>query len=322
MNILYAASPQIAVPCLNLLLQAGSPWTLVGLLTSPPASRGRHRALNPSDVAQALDMAGAEVPVLSPEHLLADARNEIARLSPDLLIAFAYGRIFGPKFLELFPRGAINIHPSLLPKYRGATPIPEAILHRDRQTGISIQKIAREMDSGDLLLQEKMDIVDGESTASLTAKVSLAAVPLLEKVLRSLANFPSVADVPAQKQDHRLATYCRKIEKEDGQIDWSQRAVDIDAMVRAYQPWPLAHTYWQGQRLNIFQAQAQSGTENSDIQQFRAGQVLGIDRERGILVKTGEGILAIRTLQLAGRKILDWKTFLNGAREFPSAFLE
>jgi methionyl-tRNA formyltransferase len=244
---------------------------------------------------------------LKPERLGAEARGEIEALKPDILVSFAYGRIFGPKFLALFPLGGINIHPSLLPAYRGPTPIPQAILNRDRETGISVQRLALEMDSGDILAQEAFPLTGTETTASLSGEMARRAALLIPRVLRGIA----AGTLEGRKQDNERASYCRLLSREDGRINWAREAPDIEAQIRAYSPWPLAWTLDGDQCLYILKASAvpEGGGE-------APGTVLGIDRGRGILVQTGEGALAVSMLQYEAKKALDWKAFLNGARGF------
>lgn len=347
MRVLFAASPAIAVPCLRLLMRADPDWTLVALLTNPPAPRGRHGEALPSDVAQALlaataargpdqaavaaaqavvapDQAAAQVAglpaILWPEKLDAAAREAVARLKPELLVSFAYGKIFGPRFLSLFPMGGINIHPSLLPRWRGATPIPAAILNRDAETGISIQTLAPEMDSGDILARSHFGLDGRETTSSLSARVAEEAPALLEGVLRRIAQ----GGVAGEKQDPAAVTFCPLIAKEDGLVDWSRSALCIDAMVRAYDPWPIAHTTWESQGLAILESAVFEGDippcpvpAGAAMDTTRpAGTVLGVDKRRGILVQTGDGVLCVRRLQLQARKALDWQAFANGTRNF------
>lgn len=314
MRILFAASPAIAVPCLELLLRDDPDWELVGLLTNPPASRGRHGKLVPSDTAAALlsrsDLSPVRsVPILSPDTLDAAAREAVAALKPDLLLSFAFGKIFGPRFMALFPLGGINVHPSLLPRWRGATPIPAAILAGDRETGISIQTIAPQMDSGDILAQSRFPLDGTETTASLSTRVATEAPALLETVLHRYAR----GERNGSPQEESSVTLCPLVSKDDGLIDWHRPACQIGAMVRAYDPWPVAHTFWDGQGLSILAADPATATGEAPAP---AGTVVGIDKRRGILVQTGDGVLCVRRLQLAARKALDWQSFINGTRGF------
>jgi methionyl-tRNA formyltransferase len=255
--------------------------------------------------------------VIKPESLKGEARELAAALRPDLLVSFAYGKIFGPRFLALFPRGGINIHPSLLPKYRGPTPIPQAILAGDRETGITIQRIAPEIDSGDILVQERTPLGGRETAAALGALMARKAAELLPSLLRAL----EAGSLEARPQNHREASYCSLIAKEDGLIDWSGGVRGIDAKIRAYNPWPLSWTYHGKERLYILEAEPLGEGETGQSAGSPPGLVLGIDKRRGILVQTGSGILALKVLQYQAKKALEWRAFLNGARNFMGACL-
>jgi methionyl-tRNA formyltransferase len=245
---------------------------------------------------------------MKPERLGGEARREVEVLGPDVLVSFAYGKIFGPKFLALFPLGGINIHPSLLPAYRGPTPIPQAILNRDRETGISIQRLALEMDSGDILAQEAFPLTGTETAASLSGEMARRAAALIPGVLGGIAS----GTLEGRPQDNEKASYCRFLSRDDGRINWGKGALDIEAQIRAYKPWPPSWTLDGDQCLYILKALA--GPEGGE--EAVPGTVLGIDRSRGILIQTGEGTLAAAMLQYEAKKALDWKAFLNGARGF------
>jgi methionyl-tRNA formyltransferase len=302
-------------------------FAFAGLLTNPDSPKGRSNRPEPTDCAALLERLAAwqrgtsvlsdlgaglrtvTVPVLKPEKLDAAAREQVSALNPDLLVSFAYGRIFGPKFLALFPLGGINIHPSLLPKYRGPTPVQAAIINRDRETGITIQKLAAEMDSGDILIQETVPLNGRETAGTLSETMAVKAAELLPAALRGLTG----GTLPARAQDHDAATYCSLLAKEDGLIDWNLSAPEIDARIRAYNPWPLSRTMHGDTELLILKAEV---LKNADEWGVGAGQVLGKDSEKGILIQTGNGILAVSALQYRTKKALEWKTFLNGARNF------
>jgi methionyl-tRNA formyltransferase len=327
MRIIFAGSPAIAVSSLERLykMHSAGKIKLAGILTNADAPKGRKGNPEPTEIALAADELSSKLTekalplpvVFKPEKLDAAFREAVAALKPDLLISFAYGKIFGPKFLELFPRGGINIHPSLLPKYRGPSPITAAILHRERETGISIQKLAKEMDAGDILLQEKFALNDTETTASLGEDVSLKSADLLENIVEKLLAEGSLEGIA---QDHAQAVYCKLISRDDGLISWDKSASHIDAQIRAFNPWPLARTKHDEKDLYILEAKPFIGYPNAD-DSLKNGAVLGIDKGTGILVKTNDGVLALTRLQYAGKKALDWRSFLNGARNFTESVL-
>jgi len=319
LRVLFAGSPAIAVPCLRAL--SGMELekkgvTLAGVLTNPdrPRRHGQAEPTDVSDAASALDAIRKEkgfapIPQLKPGKLDAGARKDVAALSPELLVSFAYGRIFGPRFLALFPSGGINIHPSLLPKYRGASPIPAAILNREKETGICVQKLAAEMDSGDIIASLKIELSGRETTALLSETVSEKAALLLCELLSDFG--PRAA---AAKPQEGEAVYCREIKKEAGHIDWGKSAAEIDAQIRAFTPWPLSFTRRGNDTLIILEAEIAAARAETKTD-TPPGAVLGTD-SRGILVQTGDGILALTRLQWQTKKALDWKAFCNGERDF------
>jgi len=344
MKIIFAASPTIAIPSLEVLCGIEG-IEIAGVLTNPDTPKGRHRNPLPTEIGQAADKIketkNINFPVLKLEKLDAAAREQISSLKPDILVSFAYGRIFGPKFLSLFPFGGINIHPSLLPKYRGPTPVQAAILNRDTETGITIQLLAKEMDQGDIIAQETLPLTGKETTQTLSETVSYKAALMLRDTLIRIekanghlrANlWFDTLDKP-RAQDNSAASYCHLISREDGIINWNQSAQEIEAKIRAYDPWPLCRTIHNGRELFILEASLQGdrvysvplysvhsvplqGVHSVPLRGSTVGQVLGIDKQYGILIMTGGGILAVTQLQYQAKKALYWRDFLNGARDF------
>ena len=319
MMVLFAGSPAIAVPALEAV--SGEEGIALAVLTSPDSPKGRGQTPQPCEIGEAAESICARlvaegkppVPILKPHKLDAQAREQVSALKPDVLVSFAYGHIFGPKFLALFPLGGINIHPSLLPKYRGPAPIPAAILNREAETGISIQKLAPQMDSGDIIAQERLPLTGRETSGSLGVIMAHRAAGLLPDVLQDIA----AGRARTTPQNHSEASYCSLLAKEDGLIDWNKSAAEIDAMIRAFDPWPLCWTMHEGQKLFILKAEAVAHGGGGST----PGLVTGIDKEQGILVQTGEGELAITELQYQARKALGWRAFLNGARNFAGSRL-
>jgi methionyl-tRNA formyltransferase len=320
MRILFAGTPAIAAPSLEAIVrlhEEGSFCELAGVLTNPDTAKGRHGVPTPSDVGAVAARIAAEkrlpFTILKTENPDEICLDDFAAGGADLLVSFAYGSFFSPEFLALFQMGGINIHPSLLPKYRGATPIQSAILNRDRHTGISIQRLTAELDAGNILAQETVEFIGRETSAAVCAVAAERGAALLVRTLRALAE-GTITETP---QTHGEASYCRKFERSDGLIDWRRSALDIDARVRAFTPWPLSYTRHAGAELYILQACPYRGAFKDAV----AGTVLGVDKNAGILVQTGDGILAVSRLQYCTRKPLDWRSFLNGARNFTGSVL-
>jgi len=313
-RVLFAASPAIAIPTLESLTKTEE-IELSGVLTNPDSPKGRHGTPASTEIGEAAAKICANVPVLKPVKLDAQAREQVSFLKPDLLVTFAYGRIFGPKFLALFPLGGINIHPSLLPKYRGPSPIQAAILNRDTETGIAVQTLAKEMDSGDILASENLQLTGTETAGSLGEIMAQKAAVILPRVLRDIA----AGKTSAMPQDHGKASYCSLITRDYTLIDWKKSAAEIEAGIRAFYPQPLCRTIHNGRELYILKAGIYKGAAQSG--KILPGQTAGIDKQAGILVQTGEGILCITELQYQGKKALFWRDFLNGARDFLGAQL-
>jgi len=322
MRIIFAGSPAIAVPALRVLSDMeleGKGVALAGILTNPDSRQGRHGREEPTAVSAAameLDVIrkGKGFPPLAqlkPEKLNAGARMEAAALKGDLLVSFAYGRIFGPRFMALFPFGGINIHPSLLPQYRGASPVPAAILGREKETGICIQRLAAEMDSGDILAEDNFPLSGRETASSLSETVSRRAAVLLRELLGDFS-----ACLSRARPQKGEASYCGQIKKDDGLINWNRSAAEIDARIRAFTPWPLSFTRCGETTLFILEGIPAGLPPGSGGAPVTPGTVLGADRELGILIQTGDGILAATRLQWQAKKALDWKAFMNGARDF------
>jgi methionyl-tRNA formyltransferase len=299
----------------------GKGVVLAGLLTKADRRR-RHGQDEPSELSAAaleLDLTRQKsglppIPQLKPEKLDAQAREETAALAPDLLVSFAYGRLFGPRFLALFPLGGINIHPSLLPKYRGASPISAAIMAREKETGICIQKLAAELDSGALIAEEHIPLSGRETALSLGKTAAARAAVLMRELL---PDFGPRASAARPQQGETI--YCYELKKEDGLIDWGKSAAQIDAQIRAYTPWPLSFTFREKDMLFILEAAPLESAPSTGKE--IPGMVLGTDKNQGILIQTGDGFLAVSRLQKQAKKALDWEAFCNGERDFIGARL-
>ena len=336
LRVLYAGSPAASSRALELILKDSymsssipeEQYKVVGVLTNPPSTQGRHRDLIPTEVAHYAQIWNEArddgIVILTPEHLKQEARDQIASLHPDVFICFAYGHIMGPKFFSLFKYGGINIHPSLLPKYRGATPVNQAILNCDSETGISIQKMALGIDEGDILSQQKWTLTGTETAESLLREVALHGAISITTILRYIARN---RELPVSVPQHGEASYCSIIKKEDGRINWSDSAEKIDAKIRAYTPWPGCFTACNGQTLRIVKARDAEKVAHQDSSIPKntgavPGTVLSYNKQRGILIQTGDGVLIATELQWQAKKSMDYKSFMNGTRNFIGTVLE
>jgi methionyl-tRNA formyltransferase len=314
MRILFAGTPEIALPSLRVTAEK---HTVCAVLTNPDRVRGRGKSAAAPPVKEEALRLG--LPVLQPERLNAEARKAISAYEPDLLAVTAYGKIFGPKFLALFPRGGINLHPSLLPRYRGPSPINAAILNGDRKTGVTIQRISQRMDAGDILAQEAHVLDGSEDHSGLSRILAEKGAALMTGVIDAI----EAGEEQPQPQNEEEATYCSLIKKEDGRIDWSSSAVYIERMTRAFRPWPGVFTRFKAKRLFLLRVSVIRA--DAPILRSRGnpepGTVIGIDKERGILVQTGNGVLGIQKLKLQSKKEMEWNAFLNGAGDITGTVL-
>lgn len=295
LRVIYAGTPQFAVPALE-ALHAHPDIEVVGVYTQPDRPAGRGQKLTPSPVKQfALTHA---LPVYQPRTLRdADAQAELAALKPDLMVVAAYGLILPVVVLETPRLGAINIHASILPRWRGAAPINRAIEAGDAETGITIMQMAEGLDTGDMLSIEKTPITPEDTAQTLHDRLSEMGGALLMKTLPSIID-GSVKPVP---QDDAQATYAAKLGKAEAEIDWREPAELIARRVRAFNPWPGAMTAWNGNMLKIWAAEP--------VQADGApGVVTTVDGE-GFVVATGDGGLRVRTCQRAGGRRVDAADF-------------
>ena len=317
MKILYAGSPEAAALTLKILIerQKECGFEIVGVLSNPPSGKGRHKTPTPTPVAALAEEYN--LPVYTPEHLDSQAREQIAPLEADLLVVFAYGHIFGPKFMSLFPMGGINLHPSLLPKYRGCTPVPAAILNRDEKTAATIQYVSPKMDEGNILAQQIISLDGTETGESLLLKSAEIGAELF-------CNLLSKNHLPEGKVQSGEASYTKIITKEDGKINWNEDAATIEARIRAYYPDPACWCLEKGQPLKILSANfiPQSDDRASGYVIEPAGQVLQFVKSEGIYIKTGDGLLCVKELQRQGKKAMGYKDFMNGAKDFIGTVLE
>lgn len=336
LKVLFGGSPACAAKALELILKDSAmsnsvpeeEYKIVGVLTNPPSAQGRHKELIPTEVEQyALIWNRARndnVAVFSPEHIKQTEREQIASLEPDIFVCFAYGHILGPKFFSLFKFGGINLHPSLLPKYRGATPVNAAILNCDDETGFSIQKMALGMDEGDILYQQKERLTGTETAEQVLKNSALYGGMNITQILRKIAKTGKLPDSFPQEGK---PSYCSIIKKEDGKINWNNSAEKIDAQIRAYTPWPGCFTISGNLQLRILKARAASKVAAQDPSVVKntsavPGTVLEYNKQRGILIQTGSGVLIATELQWQAKKAMDYKSFMNGARNFIGTVLE
>lgn len=303
MRVVFLGSPDFALPTLEAL---ASRFTLVGVLTQPDRPAGRGRTLASPPVKQAALRLG--LPVLQPPRLRApEATGALAEMHPDLIIVAAYGQILRAEVLELPPHGCINVHASLLPRWRGASPVPAAIRAGDLETGVTIMRMDAGMDTGPVLAQQAMPLAPSDTGGSLLARLArLGATLLLETLPTYLAGM--LDPVP---QDEGQATHAPLLRKEDGRLDFSRPAVELERQVRAYDPWPGSFLEWDGRRLAVLRASAS----------VAPGEDIGAVTRRGLFpaIGTARGLLVLDLVQPAGRKPVAGDAFLRGTPDFANA---
>ncbi len=308
-RVLFMGTPDFAVPTLQALI-ASPEYEVVAVATRVDKPAGRGRRLRPSPVKEVALEHG--IPVFQPRSLRKDpdAVAALAATEPDLIVVTAYGLILPKSVLDIPRHGCVNVHASLLPRWRGASPIAAAILAGDEVTGITIMLMDEGMDTGPILAQAREPIMPTDTTGSLAHRLSsLGARLLMETLPRWVAG-----EIEPTPQDDASATYAPMIKKEQGRIDWGKPATVLEREVRAYQPWPGSFTTWRGKLLKVLGATASPEPAGGE-----PGSVVQV--ADGVGVATGEGTLLLRRLQMAGKKPTDVESFLRGHREFVGSVL-
>jgi methionyl-tRNA formyltransferase len=313
-RIVYMGTPDFAVPPLESLLL--NKYEVVAVYTQPDKPTGRGQKLVASPVKQlAVEW---NVPVERPTSL--KQPEEIAKLAgwqPDIILVAAYGKILPQAVLDVPKYGCLNIHPSLLPRWRGATPIPAAILAGDAFTGVSIMQMAAGVDNGPVVAQVRVPVSGQDNTGLMTEKLSLVSARLIQDVLVRWVR----GEFTPRPQDEALATYTQPLRKEEGEIDWQQPAAAIWRKVRAFNPRPGCFTWWQGKRLKILEVMPLPGTsEAGKVGAVKVEDITGFTKE-AIGVGTGEGVLAVMKVQLEGKQAVSAAEFLRGQRQLVGAVL-
>ncbi|MDD5341188.1 MAG: methionyl-tRNA formyltransferase [Patescibacteria group bacterium] len=298
-KIIFMGTPDFGLPVLKYLIEQTN---VVAAVTQPDKKVGRSQTLTPSPIKRfAIEK---NIPVFQPEQVKANSEfiKQIKDLNPDLIVVVAYGFILPKAILGIPKFGAINIHASLLPKYRGASPIQSAILNGDEETGVSLMLLDEAMDHGPILAQKKVKILPYDDFESLHDKLAgLGSELLMETLPDYLAG-----KIQGKKQKDAEATYCQLIKKEDGKIDWNKPAIEIERQVRAFNPWPGAFTNWEGKNLKILKSEVHELEQVSRV----VGEVYEVNNV--LKVQCGRGQLELIELQLEGKNKMSAKEFLNG----------
>lgn len=298
-RIIFFGTPSFSTPALERLLRGED--NVVAIVTQPDREKGRGRKVIPSPVKELALRHG--VPLFQPERVKDEAFHEnLKALHPDLFVVVAYGKILPRSLLRIPRHGAVNIHASLLPQYRGASPISWAILRGEMKTGVTTMMMDEGMDTGAILLQREIPIGEEENAESLHDKLAPLGAELLVETVEKM----KAGTIVPIAQDPSKATYAPPLSKEDGKIDWTREAGEIDRRVRAFYPWPGAFTGWEGHLLKISRGHVREGTV-----QGRPGRVVWLGSDF-IEVATGRGLFLIEEVQLEGKRKMSVRDFLSG----------
>jgi len=295
---IFIGTPAFSVPTLEALIN-DKYFSIVGVVSQPDRPIGRKQIITPTPVKETAQQHG--LTVFQPERI-STILPELTALKPDLVVVVAYAQIIPETVLNLPTFGCINIHASLLPKYRGAAVLQAPIINGDSETGITIMKMDKTLDTGPIIIQEKIELSDHETPVTLAEKLAPLGAKMLPDALKRYIS----GELKPQSQNNKLASYVKTLNKEDGRIDWSHSAERIERQIRAMSPWPGTWSIWQGQILKITKVEHNQHL----IEQYRQGEVF-IDNNR-LAVQCGIGNLIIERLQLEGKSEVSATEFLRG----------
>jgi methionyl-tRNA formyltransferase len=298
MKILFMGTPDFASASLQALIDAG--FDVVGAVSQPDKPKGRGHKLQPTDVKITAEKAG--IAVYQPETLKNGKLMPILdELKPDLIVVAAYGKIL-PEYIINYPKyGCVNVHASLLPKYRGAAPIQWAIINGERVTGVTTMQMDKGLDTGDMLLKAETEIGEYETAEELFDRLAAIGGELLVKTINGLEN----GEIRPEPQNHDEHTYAPMISRETGKIDWTKSSREISKLICGMNSWPLAYTEYNGEALKIVTAEIAEGSGE-------CGKILSLDKGKGLKVATGDGAIYIKTAQFAGSKRMNVEDYARG----------
>ena len=309
MRVLFLGTPGFAVPSLQALLDFSNPdYELVGVISQPDRPAGRGQRLTPPPVKILAEQSG--LPVFQSERLRddPDALQFLRERDPQLMVVVAFGQILTSEFFEYPKLGTLNVHASLLPKYRGAAPITHTLINGETQTGVTIMKIDEGMDTGDIVSQDTVDVEENTTQGELEDLLAHKGAQLLIETLPPYAK----GELRPQPQDHDKATYAPRMAKQDAQIDWNRSAPEIHNWIRALNPWPTAAAHFQGKKVKIWCSQQVEEGEADSRPAGQPGAILELGQDE-IIVECGqETLLSLRELQLPNRARISARDFVNG----------
>jgi methionyl-tRNA formyltransferase len=304
-RIVFMGSPEFALDTLQAL---NDHYLVVGLVTQPDRPAGRGRRLTPPAIKILAEELG--LPVIQPLRMQeVETMAKLREWQPDLIVVAAFGQILRQEVLDLPPLGILNVHASILPRWRGAAPIQAAILHGDEQTGVTIMKMDSGVDTGPLLSQRALPIQDDETAGNLSPKLAKLGAELLIETLPSYIS--GELQPQPQQGDH---TYARMLKRSDGELDFTKSAITLERKIRAFNPWPGTFMTWQEGRLKVHQARVESNLNLEELTNLEAGLRVIYEEEPAVI--SGEGLLILEDVQPAGKKPMPGKVFLHGAKSW------
>ncbi|HUS49951.1 MAG TPA: methionyl-tRNA formyltransferase [Candidatus Paceibacterota bacterium] len=307
MKIIFIGTPQFGAIILEGL--ARNNYKPVLVITAPDKPVGRKQILTPSEVKKLARKYN--IPIIQPQKI-ENCELEIENLRPDLIISASYGQIIPKEILKIPKYGSLNVHPSLLPKYRGPSPIQQAILNGDKKTGITIYLMDEKIDHGPIISDLQFPISKKFNYQELKKELAELGLKLLLKTIPKWTN----DEIKSKPQDESKASYTKIIKKEDGKIDWSKSADEIERQIRAFYPWPGTFTFWNKKRLKILEADVSKPSDNKN---YSLGETFFSDKK--LLVSCGRNFLIIKKLQLEGKRTTNAEEFLKGHSDFIGAIL-
>lgn len=300
MRIIFMGTPDFSVGTLEALVEAGHDVCLA--VTQPDKPKGRGKEMQPTPVKAAAQRRG--IPVYQPKRIRdPECVEELKKYNADVMVVIAFGQILPKTILELTPYGCINVHASLLPKYRGAAPIQWAVIEGEKVTGVTTMQMDEGLDTGDMIMKTEVPVDENETGETLHDKLAAAGAALCVRTLEAVENGTAVFE----KQGESPTAYARMLDKKLGDIDWSQPAVRIERLVRGLNSWPSAYTHWNGKVVKIWRAKA----EGEGAGEKTPGTVVSVGKN-DFAVQTGSGILRVYELQIPGKKRMETGAFLRG----------